>query len=336
MIKLAKIITTIDAHIAGSAERYVIGGIPKIYGKTIVEKKEYVARKMDQIRTILTYEPRGHKDIGGVILTEPTIDEADFGVIFMDTSGYLNMCSDATIGAVTVAIEAGLIDSEEPLTKVIIDSPAGLVTALAEVKEGVVKSVSMRNVPSFVYKSDVNIDVSNIGKVPVDIAFGGNFAAIVDAKELNVQVSVKNVTELIEIGMKIKNAANKQVRVRHPERPQIDRIDLVQIYDKPTHPKANFKNITVYGEGAIDRDPCGTGTSAKIACLYAKGEIEMDEEIVNESIIGTLFKGKIVGEAKVGDFNAIVPEITGTAYITGIHHFIVDPDDPLKYGFLVK
>lgn len=334
-MRFSRLIYAVDSHTMGEPTRVVIGGVPHIPGKTMAEKKEYLEKNMDHLRTALMHEPRGHRDMFGSIITSPVNPEADFGIIFMDGGGYLNMCGHGSIGAITVAIETGIVKSAEPITYIKLDTPAGLVQARAEVKNNMVKSVTVRNVPAFLYKADAEIDVPDIGKVKTDIAFGGSFFAIVDAKQFNVRIVPENIDVLIRIGMAIRRAANKQIKVQHPENEHIKTIELVEIYDETDNPKAHLRNVVIFGDGQADRSPCGTGTSAKMATLHAKGKLGLKEPFYYESIIGTIFKGELVEETNVGPYEAVIPEITGNAFITGFNQFVIDPEDPAKYGFLL-
>ncbi len=332
-MKVNRSINVIDSHTMGEPTRIVVGGIPVIPGKTMPEKKEYLENNLDDLRTAIMHEPRGHKDMFGSIITQPTNPEANIGIIFMDGGGYLNMCGHGTIGAATAAVETGMVEVVEPVTQVVLEAPAGLVRASVKVDNGKAKEVSFKNVPSFLYKRDVVIDVPTVGKVTLDISFGGSFFAIVNAKELGVTVETKNVNRLTELGLMIRDIVNKEIEIQHPEQAHIKTVDLVEIYDMPTNPAATFKNVVIFGEGQVDRSPCGTGTSAKIATLYAKGKLKENELFVYESIIGTMFKGRIVGNTKVGELDAIIPEITGSAYITGFNQMVIDPEDPVGNGF---
>ena len=335
-MQITRMINAVDSHTMGEPTRIVTGGIPSIPGKTMPEKKAYLEDNLDYLRTGIMLEPRGHNDMFGSIITPPVSKEADLGIIFMDGGGYLNMCGHGTIGAMTVAIETGMVPMVEPITKVVLEAPAGLVRGDVAVKNGKVQEVSFKNVPSFLYKQDVEIEVPGIGKVTLDISFGGSFFAIVSAKKLGIEVKPSNVQKLTELGMKIRDIVNDTVEIQHPELPHINTVDLVEIYDDPTHPDATYKNVVIFGQGQVDRSPCGTGTSAKLATLYAKGMLKEGEPFVYESILGTLFKGRIVGKSKVGNIDAIIPEITGSAYITGFNQFVFDDSDPVKYGFILK
>jgi proline racemase/trans-L-3-hydroxyproline dehydratase len=334
---LGKTIYTIDSHTAGMPTRIIVGGIPYLPGDTMTEKAEYFADNFDYIRTALFQEPRGLLRGVGALVTTPSDTKAQLGVFFMDSKYQLiHMCGHGSIGVITAAIEFGMVDAVEPITTVVLDTPAGLVTGYAQVQNGSVESVSIHNVPSFLYKSAV-INMPNLGSIPVDVAFGGEFYAIIDADDIRANVDKKNASRLSELAMAIKGAANSQIGVKHPEKP-ISTIEGVRICKKPTKHGRHIKNITVLEEGdkGIDRSPCGTGTSAHLATLYAKGQLKLNQECVHESIIGTTFKGKVVSQTEVGEFDAIIPEITGSAYTTGINTIILSPNDPLKNGFLIE
>jgi len=328
-------VNAIDTHTMGEPTRIITSGIPNLKGSTMAEKKEFLIDEMDYIRTALMHEPRGHRDMFGAIITQPASTWADLGVIFMDAGGYLNMCGHGTIGTVTAALETGMIEPAEPFTQVTLDTPAGLVTARATVEDRRVGEVSFTNVPSFLYKEDVDVDVPDIGKLTIDISFGGSFFALVKADDLGLEIIPENAMELSKAGLKIRDAVNQQVEIQHPLLTKITTCDLVEIYGDPVKPDSTARNVVIFGDGQVDRSPCGTGTCAKLAALYAKGQIKKDELFVYESILGTQFKGKVLGEEKVGDFDAVIPEITASAYITGLNTYVIDDRDPLKHGFVL-
>lgn len=338
-MEISKMISAIDSHTAGEAARIITGGIPNVPGETMADKRQYLMDHEDSLRKALMHEPRGHNDMFGAFLTAPVHKEADFGIIFMDGGGYLNMCGHNTIAAVTAAIETGMVRAQVGNTaKVVLDTAAGLVYATAYLNEdgSKVEEVSFQNVPSFLYKEDVSIKVPEVGKVTFDIAFGGSFFAIIHAKELGLEILPENTSKLKEKAMQLLVEVNRQVEIQHPTLPHIQTVDLIEIYDKATNPQATYKNVVIFGEGQVDRSPCGTGTSAKMATLYAKGELKIDEPFVYESILGTLFKGRVVKETTAGELKAIIPEVTGSAYITGFNSFLFDPEDPLVNGFILK
>ncbi len=335
MAQFSHIISSIDTHTAGEPTRIVLSGLPSIPGDTMAEKKQYMMERLDHFRTLLMQEPRGHADMFGAIVTPPTTKQGQYGIIFMDSGGYLDMCGHGIIGITTAFIEMGMVTPEEPETVVTFDTPAGLVEGRARVEDGRAVEVSLSNVPSFLYTKDVEIDLPEVGRITIDVSFGGNFFAMTPAKELGVSVHPENLSRLIGLGNAIRKAVNKKLDIQHPTEKHITTVELTEIYDKPDPTKAYSKNVVVFGNGQVDRSPCGTGTSAVMATLHGRGRLAIGEEFVNESVIGTRFKGKLVRETRVGDFAAVDPVITGEAYITGIHQFVVDPHDPVKHGFVV-
>jgi len=332
-MKAMRMINAVDSHTMGEPTRIITGGVPVIHGNTMPEKKEYMEKHLDYLRTAIMLEPRGHNDMFGSIITAPTMEEADLGIIFMDGGGYLNMCGHGSIGAATVAVETGMVPMVEPYTNITLEAPAGLVKAKVKVVNEKVKEVSIVNVPSFLYAENVEVDVPEIGKITFDISFGGSFFALVKSSDLGIDICPENAQKLCNVGMKILHAINASVSVQHPLLPHIKSVDLVEIYGPAKNPKATLQNVVVFGRGQVDRSPCGTGTSAKIAYLYAKGQLKKNEEFVYESIVGTMFRGKVLEEVQVGKFNGVILEITGSAYITGFNQFVIDAEDPLKYGF---
>lgn len=335
-MKFIKSIHAVDSHTAGEATRVVVGGVPKIPGKSMPEKKQWLEDNLDYLRTAIMLEPRGHKDMFGSILIQPTVDEADYGIIFMDGGGYLNMCGHGTIGAMTVAVETGMVPVTEPVTKVVQEAPAGLIHGQVFVEDGKAKKVSFTNVPAFLYKRDQEVELPGYGKIRFDISFGGSFFAIVKAEQVGLEIVPENAAKLQDLGIQLRDIINKEIPVQHPELPHIHSVDLVEWWSKTETKGATLKNCVVFGQGQVDRSPCGTGTSAKMATLFAKGELKMGEKFFYESILGTIFEGEIVGKAKVGEYDAVIPQITGSAYITGFNHFVIDETDPVKYGFILK
>lgn len=328
-----RVVTTVDTHTGGEPTRVVVSGVPFLQG-TMAERRRRLQDEYDVIRTTLMHEPRGHADMFGAILMAPAHPEADFGVVFMDSGGYLAMCGHGSIGVVAAALATGLVPREEPETQVLMDTPAGLVSARAAIDRGEPQDISVENVPAFLYRRNVEIHLAS-GPLPVDIAFGGNFFALVPSHKIGLSVEPSDVPELIRRGMAIRQAVNEQVETVHPTKPHIDTVDLVEIYEDHPDEGVHCRNVVVFGQGQVDRSPCGTGTSAKMAALYAKGHLAIDEPFVNESIIGTRFTGRLLREEQVGDIAAVIPEITGRAFVTGHHQFVVDEHDPLGNGFLL-
>jgi proline racemase len=308
--------------------------MPKLKGKTMSERMLYMKTHYDWFRQALMYEPRGHEVMSGAILQDPCDPRADVGVIYIETGGYLPMCGHDTIGFCTALVEAGLIEYEEPHTTITLDTPAGLVKTDLEIKNGRVQNVAFENVPSFFYKT-VTVDVSGLGSVNVDIAYGGNFYGIVSADSIGLKIDRDNVSEIIEKAIKIRRAVNRTTEVVHPVNRFIKGLTHIEFSTRPSHPQATIKNTVVVPPGGIDRSPCGTGTSAKMATLYSKGELAIGEWFIHESIVGSLFKGKIVKETTVGDYRAVVNIISGSAWVTGFHQFYLNRHDPQRSGFLL-
>ena len=335
-MRIGRVFSAIDTHTGGEPTRTIIGGIPYIPGKTIVDKMTYLKEEMDWVRTALMFEPRGHSVMSGVILTEPTRPEADIGVIFIETGGYLPMCGHDTIGVSTVLVETGMVKVEEPVTRITLDTPAGLTRVKVDVENGVAKSVTFRNIPSFVFAADVIVDIPKFGQIKMDVSYGGNVYAILPADSIGMEIRPENASDIISKGKLVRDAVNAQVKIQHPEKDFIDSCTHVEFYGRPTTAGAHVKNAVFFADGGIDRSPCGTGTSAKVATLYAKGELQLNENFVHESIIGSIFRAKAVEETKVGQYDAIIPEVSGRAHITGINQLLIDPDDPHRNGFLLS
>jgi len=334
-MRFSRMLTAVDSHTGGNAERVVIGGMPPIPGDTMLDKLKFVQRNWDHLRTFLCHEPRGHGNMYASFLTAPTVPEAQFGVLYLEPGGYATMCGHGTIAICTVLVEMGLVDVKEPLTEIVLDTPAGLVRAQVEVKNGTAIAVTIRNVPSFLFKSDVEVKVPGLGRVKVDIAYGGNFFAILPAESVGLVIHPENASQIMAVGTEIWRAVNEQVEILHPEKPEINCVNYTEFSTAATHPQATMKNAVVAPPLGIDRSPCGTGTSAKMAALWAKGKLALNEEFVHESIVGSLFYGRLVEETRVGSFRAAVPTIKGSAWIMGLQQFVLAPDDPFPAGFLL-
>lgn len=337
-LKFLNSIFTVDSHTAGQPTRVVVGGLPKIKGNSVAEKRDYVKNKMDYIRNFLCNEPRGHSGMFGAILTEPASDDADFGVIFFSPVGYDDMCGHGTIGVTTLLIETGMVSPKKPSTKVTLETPTGKIQVSAKVIDDKVKDVSLINVPAFLYKEDISINVPGYGEVKGDVAFGGNWYFYVDAKDIGIRVKPENIDNLIKAGVAIKNEFNKKFDLVHPVNSNISKKLLgISFVDSPIkNQNTDQNNIVVEGKSFFDRSPCGTGTSGRMAVLFAKNKLTLNEDFINESILGTTFRGRLIRKTKVGECQAVVPEITGSAYITGFNHFVLDPDDPFGLnGFLI-
>jgi trans-L-3-hydroxyproline dehydratase len=333
-------ITTIDAHTAGEPLRIITGGFPELPGSTILEKRQYAKQHHDHLRRTLMWEPRGHADMYGCILTPPVTPDGDVGVLFMHNEGFSTMCGHGIIGLVKVGVETGYFpaqaDGAERVVK--IDTPAGRVTATAHLRDGRVERVSFLNVPSFLLERDLKLDVPGVGVVKCDIAFGGAFYAYVDAAPLGLEITPENQRTLIDVGMRIKRAVMSNYQIVHPD----GDADLNFLYGTIFVRRLGLagdvhsRNVCIFAEGEVDRSPTGTGVSGRLAIHHARGELGLNETITIESIIGTPFTGRAAEETRVGGLAAIIPEVGGTAYITGRHTFLIDPDDPLKDGFMLR
>lgn len=333
-MKSRKVFTTIDTHTGGNPTRTITNGLPDLIGRTMSEKMLHMKKDYDWIRKVLMYEPRGHDVMSGALIVDPCDPEADVGVIYIETGGYLPMCGHDTIGVCTALVETGMVPVEEPVTRLKLDTPAGLVEVDVLVEDGKAKQVTFCNVPSFLYKS-LEVDVTGVGSVYCDIAYGGNFYAIIDARTLNLELTTSNASHIVDTAVRIRTAINKKTEVVHPEAPFIRGLTHIEFYTDPVHPEAHVKNTVVVPPGGIDRSPCGTGTSAKLATLYAQGKLHFNEEFVHESIVGTLFRGRVLEEARVGTLPGVITEISGTAWMMGMHTFFVHEEDDLNEGFLL-
>jgi trans-L-3-hydroxyproline dehydratase len=329
-------ITTLDAHAAGEPLRIVTGGFPEIPGRTILEKRAYMKRHLDYLRTALMFEPRGHADMYGCVLTEPVGEGGDFGVIFMHNEGYSTMCGHAVIALTEVAVRTGMVAPREPVTEIGIDTPAGRVRAFARVESGEVVSVWFHNVPSFVAAAGRTVDVPGIGVVRYDIAFGGAFYAFVDADELGIAMEEGNFRDLIQKGMAVKRAVMANGPIIHPFEEDLGFLYGTIFTGRGHAAGVDSRNVCIFAEGEVDRSPTGTGVSARMALHYSRGEIGIDRPMVIESLIGTRFTGRVVRTTTFGPYEAVIPQVEGRAHITGRHEFLIDPRDPLKTGFILR
>ncbi|MGD8903258.1 MAG: proline racemase family protein [Anaerolineae bacterium] len=329
-------ITSIDAHTAGEPFRVITSGFPELQGDTILARRRYAREHLDHLRTALMWEPRGHADMYGCIVTPPVTPGADIGILFMHNEGYSTMCGHGIIGITKVALETGLLPMTEPETTIKIDAPAGLITAHARVENGQVTEVRFHNVPSFVLALDQHVVVPGLGSVRYDIAFGGAFYALVRAEDAGVRCLPDDFRQLVEKGIAIKQAVMAARPISHPFEEDLSFLYGTIFIGPPQGVGAHSRNVCVFADGEVDRCPTGTGVSARLALHRARGEIDPGETIVMESIIGSRFTGRIVEETTFGPHPAVIPEIGGTAHITGRHEFLIDPDDPLREGFILR
>ena len=339
LAKDARVITTIDAHTVGEPFRIITSGLPELVGATILERRQYMRQHLDHIRRALMWEPRGHYDMYGCVVTPPVTPEADLGVLFMHNEGYSTMCGHGVIGLVTVLLETGAMAAKGQHTAVNLDTPAGLVRAVAHLDEnGHVQYVSFQNVPSFLYARDVELDVPGYGRVTFDIAFGGAFYAVLPAERVGSSVVPEQVEQLKKAGQAIKEAVNANLHVQHPLEAGLETAYGTILTGPPENPQHHSRNICVFADAEVDRSPTGTGVSARVALHFAKGELAEGRQIVIESILGaaSAFRGRVVNRAEVGPYAAVVPEVSGSAYIVGRSTWILDPRDTLGAGFLLS
>jgi trans-L-3-hydroxyproline dehydratase len=329
-------ITTIDAHTAGEPFRVITGGYPELPGDTILARRRYAREHLDHLRTALMWEPRGHADQYGCIVTPPCSPEADIGIIFMHNEGYSTMCGHGIIGIAKVALEAGLLPMIEPETTIGIDTPAGLVTAHAAVSGGHVQSVRFQNVPSFVVELDAIVEVPGLGAIRYDLAFGGAFYAFVQARDAGLECTPDDFRALIEKGAAIKQAVMASRPIPHPFEADLGFLYGTIFVGPALEAGAHSRNVCIFADGQVDRCPTGTGVSARLAIHHARGEIDVGDSMIVESILGTRFTGRIVDTTTFGPHPAVIPEIEGTAHITGRQEFVIDPDDPLREGFILR
>jgi proline racemase len=322
------VISTVDYHTAGEPFRIVSGGAPPLRGQSILEKRRYALEHLDDIRRLLVFEPRGHADMYGAFVTEPDDDGADLGVVFFHNAGYSTACGHGTIALVTWAIDAGLIRSKMGTARVVVDVPSGRLPTVATMEQGRVRSVRFRNVPSFVLVDALAISVGG-RRVEVAVAFGGAFYAIVPASLFAVPIEPAFVTRFIELGREIKAAVEAEREIVHPQQPELEGIYGVMFTE-------GNRNVTVFADGEVDRSPCGSGTSARLAVMDRRGALARGQTLMHESIIGGRFAARVVGDATVGGFPGVMTEVEGSAHLTGYHQFVLAPDDPIGTGFLMR
>ena len=325
----------IDGHTCGNPVRLVAGGGPLLDGATMMERRAHFLKEFDWIRTGLMFEPRGHDVMSGSILYPPTREDCDIAILFIETSGCLPMCGHGTIGTVTFAVEHGLVRPREPGV-LRLETPAGMVLARYRQEGEYVEEVTLTNVPSFLHSEGLDVDCPDLGPLKVDVAYGGNFYAIVESQENFRDMADHTAAELIAWSPVMRQRLNEAYAIVHPENPAIKGVSHILWTGAPKTEGADARNAVFYGEKAIDRSPCGTGTSARMAQLHAKGRLKVGASFTHESIIGSQFRGEIEGLAKVAGTNAIIPSISGWARMTGLNTIFIDDRDPFACGFTVK
>ncbi len=333
-MRTSRVLHAVDSHTEGMPTRVVTGGVGTFPGATMAERRTWFIAHSDHLRTFLMNEPRGHSAMSGAILQPPTHPEADLAVLFIEVSGVLPMCGHGTIGVATVAVETGLVPVTEPVTSLTIETPAGLVRAEVAVRDGHAESVTIRNVASFALALDQQVEVPGFGTVSYDLAFGGNFYAITDLAGLGLPFERSAKDRLLQAGLALMAAIDDTAPPVHPERDDIRGVHHVYLA-APGSDARHSRHAMAIHPGWFDRSPCGTGTSARMAQLHARGELGLGTDFVNESYIGTRFIGRLVEETTVAGRPAVVPTITGRAWITGTAQYMLDPSDPFPAGFVL-
>ncbi len=340
-------IRAVDAHACGEPGRVIVEGVPDVPGQTMFDKMVFLREHDDGLRKLMLREPRGYPAANCNVLLPPTRPEADAGFVIMEQTEYPPMSGTNMICVVTVLLETGIVEAREPVTELTLDTPAGLVGVIADVRDGKVTMVTFRNVPAFAVHLGAGIEVPTIGRVTVDVAWGGMFYVIAETERFGLRLEPDEGREIVRIGEMIKTAAREQLPVAHPENPAIEGISISQLWGPARDPSAHRRNAVVVstGEldwdrpetwtGAIDRSPCGTGTCAAMAVLHARGELGLGEDFVHEGLLGTRFLGRLVEETTVGDRPAVVPTLGGEAWITGFAEYVRDETDPFPEGFTV-
>lgn len=346
-MRLTNMITAVDLHACGEPGRVIIGGVLDVPGRTMFEKMKYFEKHHDNIRMRLLREPRGYPALCANVILPPAHPEAQAGFIIMEQAEYPPMSGTNTICVATTLLETGMLPMTEPVTEFILEAPAGLIGVRAECYNGKVTRVTFRNVPAFAVHLDVSVEVPRLGTVKVDVAWGGMFYVIADASQFGLRLTPDEGRDITRISEMIRAATREQYPVVHPDNPEIVGPTISQLSGPPAHPQAHYKNVVTLSTGTfdwnnpstwtgvIDRSPCGTGTSAKMATLYARGQLGLHTDFYHEGILGTLFTGRLVEETQVGPYKAVVSTISGTAWITAINQFVVDPSDPYPNGFTV-
>jgi proline racemase len=327
-------ITTIEMHTCGEPLRVYTSGLPEIKGDTVLEKRRYFREHYDHIRRGTIWEPRGHADMYGAVLT-PSRD-ADFDVFFLHNEGYSTMCGHAIIALTMLVFETGLVSKERQEQEVVFSVPAGKVHARVVLEDGKVRAAAFRNVPSFLYLRDEQVDVAGMGTVHFDVAYGGAFYAFVEAEPLGLHLDADNYAKLIDYGRRIKRAVSSGFPIRHPFEDDLSFLYGTIFIGPPEDADHHSRNVCIFAEGEVDRSPTGTGVSARAAIHFARGELKLNERITIESILGSVMNVRVVETTRFGSYDAVIPEVSGTASITGRSEFYFDPDDPFCEGFILR
>jgi proline racemase len=331
-MRSSRCFSAVDSHTEGMPTRVITSGLGVVPGDSMQERRLHFQRDLDELRLLLMREPRGHSAMSGAFLQPPTRPDADWGVLFVEVSGCLPMCGHGTIGVATVLVECGMVTVSEPETTIRLDTPAGLVEATVTVSEGRAERVRLRNVPAFVVALDAEVEVASLGTVRYDLAFGGNFYALVDAASVGLEPAPASGQRLIAAGLEIAEEVERSAAPVHPLDDAIRGCKHV-VFHAAGDNGADARSATAIHPGWLDRSPCGTGTSARMAALHARGELALDQPFVNESVIGSRFAGRLLEETTIGEVPGVVPEISGRAWITAMGQYLLDPTDPFPAGF---
>jgi proline racemase len=346
-MRLSGMVTAVDAHAGGEPGRVIVGGVLDVPGATMFEKRLFLEQHKDDLRKRMLREPRGYPGLCCNLILPPTRSEADAGFVIMEQTDYPPMSGSNTICVTTVLLETGMLPMHEPVTEITLEAPAGLIRVRAECANGKVRSVTLRNVPAFAVQLDTSLEVPQLGTIKVDVAYGGMYYVIADAPSLGLRLTPDEGRAIVRLGEMLKAAAREQLPVSHPDHPEINNFSVAQFSGPASGPHADMRNAVVIstGEfewdrpdtwtGVLDRSACGTGTCAKMATLHARGKLKLGEPFRHEGILGTVFTGCLVEETRVGPYPAVVPTITGSAWITGISQYVLDAEDPFPDGFTV-
>lgn len=334
-MRLSRVVQTVDAHCEGEASRVVVGGVIDVPGESMFDCKRYLETQRDDLRQMLLFEPRGHSCLSAVLVLPSRNPEAATGYIIMEGTDYPPMSGTNTINTVTVLLETGVLEMVEPETRLTLETPAGLVGVRARCAGGKCESVTFRNVPSFATHIDAPVEVEGLGTVSVDVAYGGHFFVLTDATQLGFDIVPEEAAALAAVGERIKTATGDQISVVHPENPGIHAIGLMT-WTGPPRAGGTSRNATVVSPGRIDRSPCGTGTSARMAALVRRGELQRGDEFLHESILSTTFVGRVVAEGRVGEYGGVTTEVTGRSWIYSAQQLGIDPSDPLPTGYTLS
>ncbi|AOB30202.1 hypothetical protein AKI39_05075 [Bordetella sp. H567] len=335
-MKFERMVSTVETHTGGEPFRIVTSGLPRFRGASIVQRRAWVKENLDDVRRALILEPRGHADMYAGYLTDPVSPDADFGVIFVHNEGYSDHCGHGVIALATAAVELGWVTRGQPETRVGIDAPCGFIEAFVEWDGERAGEVRFVNVPSFLVARDVSVDTSTFGRVTGDIAFGGAFYFYTDAAPHGLVVDASDIERLVRFGAEVKTAANAAYPVVHPFIPELNHIYGTIVNGPPRHAGSTQANCCIFADRQVDRSPTGSGTAGRIAQLVARGQLALDQDFQNESVIGTLMRGRALSRTKVGDYDAVIPQVSGRASIHGFANWVLDERDPLKNGFLVR